>query len=254
MNVEECLLRAVGICPKGEPFHFMLQDCFGEYPLMPEFYAAKTVKFKVSEGEIKYGEFVPGALTKVYEFEYVDNLLRKIKYYGKNGTLNKVGKFEYDNEGRIKRESIYNGSNLAYEYTYKYKSDMMFCYYNDSEVGRVCLYDDEDRCIESRSFNNGVEKLESEVEYDNNKISRVISIQEWTSDVLGLKYDSRDRLTEITSPGYKFYYEGDKLSSVEYKDDVAEYFYDNSNLPAYVMIIDEEHDDFKRIDIIVNFE
>jgi hypothetical protein len=62
---------------------------------MPRFYGAQTVRFKVSRGEMKFGECASAALYEVFDLEYQDNLLHKIKYYDKDGVLKEMTKFEY---------------------------------------------------------------------------------------------------------------------------------------------------------------
>jgi hypothetical protein len=247
LNVEEFIA-----VEKGKPIPHFLADYFGDYPFVPTFNEAQSVRYVISKGETRFGEYESGEVIQVFDFEYVNSLLRRIKLYDKEGKVKEMSRFDYDDENNIKRESTYNSKgDLTDEYTYEYEPNKMICYFKDEEDGSACVYDDETRCIEFYKISNRKEKLVSEIEYGNNgKVSQLINRK--GNEVIEFKYDSRDRLIEIPMWKMKFYYDGDKLSSAEDSGSIYEYIYDSDNLPTRVIVRNEYNDDIKIIDYPVD--
>lgn len=237
---------------------FLLLDEFYDYSFMPRFNNVKSIRYKVSEAEMKFGEYVAGNICAIYDFEYSNNLLNKITCYDEDGDIYLTSHYEYNDDQNIKHELIYDEDGMLIKYSYKYAPNKIIVNekYDENEAGEdlIIILDDSNKVVERYWQDDETDKVI--VTYGRNSKVSVLSNPE-REQFVEFKYDYNNRISEISPWGLKFFYNGELLSYVESHDDnrKIEYIYDSSNIPSRVLFKNNDNSGLKGkiIDILVEF-
>lgn len=235
---------------------FLLLDEFSDYIFMPRFNNVKSIRYTISDAEMKFGEYIAGEIYEVYDFEYSNNNLQKITVYDETGEIYLIGRYEYKDGQNISQESICDEDEVLVKYSYKYTPNKIVVnekYDNEAGVDLIIIIDENNRILERYWSDDEEDKIS--IKYGiNNKVSRLTNQRR--SQIVDFKYDSNNRITEVIPWGLKFFYNDERLAYIESSDDNRriEYIYDSSNLPTRVLFKDNVGGEGQVIDIIVEFD